>query len=128
MKEIDSLVQRANKYLRSARVLLQEEDYESTVSRAYYAMFFLAEALLLTKKLSFSSHKGVLSAFGEHFIKSGTFPRELSKWLKKAFEKRQVGDYEYTFAVTREEAKEIIGEAEQFVAAVVNYLMDQKLI
>ena len=68
MKEIKSLIERAKKYLKSAEILLKEEDYESSVSRTYYAMFYSAQAMLLTKGLSFSSHKGVISAFGEHFV------------------------------------------------------------
>ena len=47
MKETESLILRARKYLKSAEVLLQEEDYESSVSRTYYAMFYSAEAALL---------------------------------------------------------------------------------
>ena len=77
MKEIESLVRRAQKYLKSARILLNAEDYESSVSRVYYAMFYAVEALLLSEGLSFSSHRGVISAFGKHFIKSGIFPREM---------------------------------------------------
>jgi len=35
MKEIESLVKRAQKYLKSARILPNAEDYESSVSRVY---------------------------------------------------------------------------------------------
>ena len=38
MKEIESLVEKAEKYLRSAEILLKEGDYESSVSRTYYAI------------------------------------------------------------------------------------------
>ena len=78
-------------------MLLKEEDYESSVSRTYYAMFYSVQAMLLTKNLSFSSHKGVISAFGEHFVKTGVLTREMGRELNRAFEKRQIGDYEYTF-------------------------------
>ena len=64
MREIKSLVEKAKKYLKSAEILLKEGDYESSV-KTYYAMFYCAQAMLLTKNLSFSSHKGVISAFGD---------------------------------------------------------------
>jgi len=108
MKEVESLIKRAMKYLKSARILLEDGDCESSVSRAYYAMFYSAEAMLLTKGLSFSSHRGVISAFGEHFIKTGIFPKEMGKELNRAFEKRQLGDYEYTFVISEDEAMEIL--------------------
>jgi len=85
--------------MNSAATLLAVVDFESSVSRTYYAMFFAAEALLLSKGLSFSSHRGVLSAFGEHFDKTGVMPSEMGRELKRAFSKRQLGDYEYTFVV-----------------------------
>ena len=44
-------------------------------------MSFMAEAALLTKNLSASSHKGVISLFGEHFIKAGIFDRGLGRHL-----------------------------------------------
>lgn len=128
MKEIASLIERANKYLKSSKVLLEEDDYESSVSRTYYAMFYSTEAALLTKGLSFSSHKGVLSAFGEHFVKTNIFSRDMGRELHRAYEKRQLGDYEHTFVITREEAKEILENGENFVAKINRYLKDNKYI
>ena len=91
MREIKSLVEKAKKYLRSAEILLKEDDYESSVSRTYYAMFYCAQAMLLTKNLSFSSHKGVISAFGEHFVKNRCLPERDREKVNRAFEKRQLG-------------------------------------
>ena len=87
MKEATTLVKRAQRYLKSAEMLLRDRDYESSVSRTYYAMFYCAQVALLTKNLSFSSHKGVISAFGEHFVKTGVFSREMGRELNRAFEK-----------------------------------------
>ena len=75
MREIDSLLERAKKYIKSAQILIDSEDYESAVSRVYYAMFYAAEAILLTKELSFSSHKMVISSFGRYFVKDWYFSK-----------------------------------------------------
>ncbi|MBI2266736.1 MAG: HEPN domain-containing protein [Armatimonadetes bacterium] len=122
MKEISLLLERAAKYIRSSGLLLRDGDYESSVSRSYYAMFYAAEALLLIKNLSFSSHKGVISAFGEHFVKTGVLPREMGRELNRAFEKRQLGDYEYTFVISEHEAAEILNNSAAFVNMVEKYL------
>lgn len=103
MKEVKSLIKRAKRYLKSAEILLNEGDYESSVSRTYYAMFYSVQALLLTQNLSFSSHRGVISAFGKYFIKTGIFPKDMGRELNRAFEKRQISDYEYTFVISEEE-------------------------
>jgi len=89
-------------------MLLKEGDYESSVSRTYYAMFYCAQAMLLTKNLSFSSLKGIIFAFGEHFVKTGIFPKEMGRELNRAFEKRQLGDYEYTLVISKREAEEML--------------------
>lgn len=128
MKEISSLIERAKRYLKSAEILLEEGDYESSVSRTYYAMFYSAQAMLLTKNLSFSSHKGVISAFGEHFIKIDIFPKEMGRQLNKAFQKRQIGDYEYTFVISKIEAEEILVNGESFIEKITQYLKEKKML
>ena len=128
MKEVESLIKRAMKYLKSAEILLEDGDCESSVSRAYYAMFYSAEALLLTKGLSFSSHRGVISAFGEHFVKTGIFSKGMGRELNRAFEKRQLGDYEYTFVISEDEAKKILENGEKFVEKIAQYLKEIKIL
>jgi len=128
MKEIESLIKRAKRYLKSAKTLLKEGDYESSVSRTYYAMFYSAQAMLLTQNLSFSSHQRVISAFGEHFVKTGIFPREMGRELNRAFEKRQIGDYEYTFVISKNEAQEILVNGKRFIEKIVQELKVKKLI
>jgi uncharacterized protein (UPF0332 family) len=128
MKEIESLIQRATRYLQSAEMLLKEKDYESSVSRTYYAMFYCAEAILLTRNLSFSSHKGIISGFGEHFVKPGIFPKEMGRELNRAFEKRQIGDYGHKFVISEEEAEEILVGGKKFVDKVVEHLKEEKIL
>lgn len=66
-----ALLQKAQKSLRAARLLADQGFYDFAVSRAYYAMFYIAEAFLLGEGLAFSKHSAVISAFGERFAKSG---------------------------------------------------------
>lgn len=122
MTEASALIERAKRYLRSAEILLKDGDFESCASRTYYAMFYAAEASLLTKKLSFSSHKAVISNFGEHFVKAGVFPKEMGRELNRAFEKRQIGDYEYTFVISEDEAKQLLRSGIEFVNTIVRWL------
>jgi len=57
----------------------------------------MTEAALFTKNLSASSHKGVISLFGEYFIKTGIFNKGLGKTLNDAYDKRLIGDYGIRF-------------------------------
>jgi len=122
MSAVESLLERAHRYIKSSRMLISDGDYESSVSRSYYAMFFCAEALLLAKELSFSSHKAVISAFGEQFVKTGIFPGDMGRDLSRAFEQRQISDYEYRFVIPREAAQASLESAESFVVSVEDHL------
>lgn len=128
MKEIESLIRKSKRFIKTADVLINEGDFDSSISRSYYAMFYSVQALFLTKNLSFSSHKGVISAFGEHFIKTNIFPREMGREINRAFEKRQIGDYGYSLVLSKEEAEEILKQARKFIDGIVAYLKQNKAI
>jgi len=128
LKEIETLLDRAGKSIKSATLLLKEKDYESSVSRCYYAMFYATEAILLTKKLRFSSHKSVITLFGRHFIKNGIFNPELGRRLSKTFKKRLIGDYSFDTQMSKGDAKEILEWAKDFVREMKKYLVKEKFI
>ena len=85
-------------------------------------MFFCAEAALLAKGQSFSSHRAVISAFGEQFVKPRIFTGDMGRDLSRAFEQRQLSDYEYRFVIPREVAEDGLERAESFVTSVEDYL------
>ncbi len=122
MKEIRDFIAKAEKFLSTAENALNTRDYDSCVSRCYYAMFFMAEAVLLTKSLTASSHKGVISLFGEHFVKTKILERNLGKALNDAYDKRLVGDYGVGFTVTEQQAKDLLKTAQDFVQKLKSYL------
>ncbi len=122
MKEITDLIKKAEKFLTTAEYVFSIGDYDSCVSRCYYAMFFITEAVLLTENLSASSHKGVISLFGEYFVKKNIFDRELGKILSEAYDKRLIGDYGVGFIIFEEEAKEILEKTRNFIRSLKNYL------
>lgn len=124
MKETESLLKRSERYLKSAALLLNDGGYESAVSRVYYAMFYATQAVLLTKKLSFSSHKSVLAMFGEYFIKTEIFPKEMGRELNRAFAKRQIGDYTHAFVISHDEAVQLLAAGRQFVTTVEQYFQE----
>lgn len=85
-------------------------------------MFFMAEAVLLTKSITASSHKGVISLFGEHFVKTEIFERNIGKALNDAYDKRLVGDYGVGFTVTEQQARDLLKTAQDFVRKLKSYL------
>ena len=58
--EVDELLTRAEDRLRAARHLLAGSHFSDAVSRAYYAMYFAATALLLSKGVATKTHSGLV--------------------------------------------------------------------
>ena len=56
------------------------------------------------------------------FIKTGILDRELGRWVNKAFELRQRVDYREYFEVTRDQADDLLKNAEKFVSIVRGYV------
>jgi len=113
---------RAEKALRSARLLEESGEFEDAVSRAYYAMFHAARAFLFSKGLKAKTHRGVISLFGEKTVKEGILGEEFSDMLRKAFDLRQKSDYELYAELNRELVKEVIKNAEKFVNKIKELL------
>lgn len=121
-QEIEALLVKAKRSLSASKNLMQRGDYDFSVSRAYYSMFYCAEALLLTKDMKFSKHSAVISFFGREFVRSGLLSNELYGHLLRGFRKRQVGDYEVLNLPILEDAGELTREAEVFLEATEMYL------
>ncbi len=120
-EEQQHLLKQADKSLNAARLLLQEGYPEFSASRAYYSMFYVAKACLLSKGLTFSKHSTVASAFGQHFAKTGQIPVELHRYLIEAMSIRHTGDYGTT-PVSNSTANLQITRAEQFLEAAHEFL------
>ncbi|EKD50655.1 MAG: hypothetical protein ACD_62C00461G0002 [uncultured bacterium] len=116
--EHDKLINKAERSLNAGERLYHEGDHDFAASRIYYALFYLAEALLLEKGLSFSRHSAVIAGFYEHFVKTNIFPKEFHKLLHHAYNLRQDGDYQGDCVVEEAEVSDLIAKAKKFFLAV----------
>lgn len=127
-KEIKGFIDKAKRSLKAAKEMFNGNYFEFATSRGYYAMFYAAEAVLLSQKLSFSKHSGVISAFGQYFVKTGIFPKELHNWFRTAFDKRNIGDYSSDVSINSKEAKEVLDQAEKFINTIERYLGEKRFL
>jgi len=111
-----ALIKKAQDSLRAARVLADQEHlYDFAVSRAYYTMFYIAEAFLLGEGLAFSKHSAVIAAFGQHFAKTGRVPEEFHRYLIEGEGSRNISDYDIQPGTTPDKAAEQIARAKKFL-------------
>lgn len=124
-EELKKLISKAQRSLKAARGLHKKGDFDFSVSRAYYAMFYCAECLLLTQEMSFSKHSAIIAAFGKHFAKTGLLPTTLHSHLLNAFKDRQIGDYEVIKEITKFEAETHLKNAKEFINQTIKYLKEK---
>jgi uncharacterized protein (UPF0332 family) len=87
------LLREARDSVSAARTLLVNGYAKYAASRAYFAMFYVAQAFLEGDGLNFSKHSAVIAAFGREFAATGRVPAEFHRFLIDAQETRNLGDY-----------------------------------
>jgi uncharacterized protein (UPF0332 family) len=120
--EVQLYLDRAHVDLQAAQSNLNQGFHGVAITRAYYAMFYAASALLTSQGISRSKHAGVHSAFGEHFVKTGLIEPEYAKMLGHAFDSRLDSDYDVAFTPERALGEEVLHDARRFVERVESYL------
>ena len=115
----------AEETLNAAEVLFREEYMRDAVNRAYYGIFYIAEALLNEKDLRFSKHGTVHGAFAQYYVKPKLFDEKYHKLLTSAFRRRMLGDYDEVTQFKAEDVKQTITEAWDFLQAAKDYLANQ---
>ena len=65
--DVKELIEKAKRSQKSAELMFKEKEFDFAGSRAYYTMFYVAQALLLNIDLAFSSHSAVIANFGKEF-------------------------------------------------------------
>lgn len=120
------LLEKAERFIVSAMLLAEDGDYDSAASRLYYAMFFVAEALLAARGYTYSSHRAVISAFGQLFAKTNELDPGFHKSLMAAFNQRQIGDYVMESGLGRDDVDQLLSDAKAFLDAGRSWLEARK--
>ena len=120
--EIAANLARAEQSIQAARQLVSGGYYDFAASRAYYAAFYAATAVLLDEGLEMSKHSGVIASIHQQFVKTEKLDKEQGKSLNWLFELRGVGDYGGTAHVSHQDAEQAIEAAEKFLKAASGLL------
>lgn len=121
-KLVQLRLRQAKESLLEAKALLEIDLWRGAINRSYYAMFYALLALSVQRQKVISKHSGLIAFFDQDFVKQGILPKELSKSIHLAFQRRQEHDYGNVFEVSLKEAREAYDDAGTFVDAIVQYL------
>ena len=128
MKEYASkLLDKALDAIEAAEGLTNIGKAEFAAGRAYYAMFYVAEALLYNEfDLKLNQHGQVIAAYGKHFAKTKELDPKYHRWLRDGFEKRIFGDYGVDTGIDEDVAANMINQARDFLLDARKYIDEQE--
>ena len=128
MKEYSSkLISKALDAIEAAEALLNADKAEFAAWRAYYAMFYIAEALLYNEfDLKFSQHGQVIAAYGKNFAKTKALDPKFHRWMRDGFDKRITGDYGVDTGIEDDIVATMINQAREFMLAAQKYLEEKE--
>jgi len=112
----------ANEKILSSEILLKAKQYKDAASRAYYAMFSAARAVLATKGHDSVTHSGVITLFNQHFVKKGILSKNMGRLLAEAKDIRERGDYGDYIIVSEDEARKHLERARNFIKEIEKVL------
>jgi uncharacterized protein (UPF0332 family) len=111
----EGLLTKARRSLAAARRLAADGDLDFAVSRAYYSMFYTAQAFLLGRGLRFSKHSAVIAAFGQEFAKDDEALREFHHGIIEAQDARNAGDYQIDVILAEEDVQAHLDRTDRFI-------------
>jgi len=103
-------------------VLIEQKAYRLAVSRSYYAMFYVTTAALLALSIYRGKHSAVQAGLHQFLVQPGLMEAEYGELYNKAFNMRQHADYDDFSKYTEETARQLLEDAERYVARLETYL------
>ena len=123
-RNIATEVEASRSCVREAQVLLQHDLFAGAISRAYYALFHLVQAVLLTEGLEAHSHAGTGHLLNLHFVRTGKLPIEVQRTFSRLQKLRQDADYATLVVADRATAEDDLNDVAKTSAVLEQFLRD----
>jgi len=121
-------LEKAERLLEDAGVLLKGGRWESSVNRSYYAALSAAKAVLILFGIDPKTHEGVKTMINKKLVLDGLIPKEYGKWFRNLLSEREDVDYADYITTDSSDAEEAYRNASLFtekIKEVINSLIPQ---
>ncbi len=109
----------AEEYFESAQEVLENNRVRLAVDAAYNAAELAAKALILFKQDDLpGSHGGVVSVFGQIYVKTNEVDKDIGRGLNTSLRLRNMATYKPDALLTKEDAGEILDIAEKLIKLI----------
>ncbi|MCD8387039.1 MAG: HEPN domain-containing protein [Bacteroidales bacterium] len=109
----------ANETLQSAK-LLMDNGYSliGVVNRLYYACFYAASALFVSRGILIKGHRSVAPMLALHFVKTGELNNQWLKHYSNLLRNRMTGDYDEFAEFERDKVSQMFEDSEGFIVTI----------
>lgn len=116
-------LERAHQTLSEAAYMRDGGYYNAAINRLYYACFYAASGLLVSRGITARTHNGVKAMLSQHFVRTGLLSLEPGATYSALFDKRHSGDYEDFIYADLETVNFLLPKANDFINAVESLIV-----
>lgn len=120
--EVEAYLAKAHHALEVAWKLQAGGELADAAGKAYYAMFYAAQALLKAHGIEVVKHSAVASMLGRHFAKTGRLDPKFHRMFLNARRVREVADYSLFEEIIESTANLTLEESQSFVSEIERLL------
>ena len=111
-EEIEAVVayrkEKAYNTLKEAEDMIDTKHWNLAIQRSYYACFYMASALLMSRGINARTHNGVVGQLGQNFVSKGFLTKDEGRLYSRLLQNRITGDYNDFFDFTREDVAPLL--------------------
>lgn len=122
---IDYRIESAYKTYDAARLLADNNYWNSSVNRLYYSFFYAVNALLFKNDIIAKSHSTTKSQFTDHFIKNGIFEKKYGRLFSQLLDWRQRGDYANIDEYSKDMVEPLFDHVKEIIDQIKSYIYNE---
>ncbi|HLU94272.1 MAG TPA: HEPN domain-containing protein [Membranihabitans sp.] len=112
---------KAKEILKDAEILMENERWNSSANRLYYACFYAISAYLAHKGLRAITHSGLKSCFNNELVRPGKVSIADGKIFNKLFLLRHEADYEDFFQPDANTVIFLLPKVKELILKIENF-------
>ena len=101
-----------------AKLLSENESWNASINRLYYACYYAVSALLLQNDVTTQTHNGLKTQFNLLFVKTGIISIEQGRLYADLMDWRQKGDYGDMFDFDKENVVPLFEPVREFLHTI----------
>ncbi len=115
-------IEKAHKTFEDMEFCAHKQRWEAAANRLYYAIFHAVSALLIKDGHTVKSHRGILSQFGQHYVRTGVFSRNEGSLLSDLVIMRDNADYNLFYEADEEKISPYVEPTRHFIIMIEEYI------